>query len=71
MEAQQVTISLPTDLAHYVDSVPDPSQLVAEALRLYRKHVKRQTLARAYQDAAEESLALHQEWSQADAELPG
>ena len=59
MSAQQVTISLPAELARYVDAAPDAGSLVADALRLYRERALARELAQAYREDAEESLELH------------
>ncbi len=70
MTAQQITISVPGELARYLAAAPDPSFLIAEALRLYRERSLARELAEAYQEDAAETRRLHQEWSAADADLP-
>ncbi len=70
MSRQQITVSLPHDLARYVTSAPDASTLIADALQVYRRGELSRELAHAYQEDAEESRRLHLEWSVADAELP-
>ncbi len=70
MSAQQVTISLPSELASYVDSAPDAGNLVAEALRLYRARARRRELGQSYRDDAEENLRINREWAPADADCP-
>ncbi len=70
MSEQQITISLPQELARYVGSAPNASSLIAEALRHYQARERRRELARAYREDAEESRLLHLEWSLADAEYP-
>lgn len=71
MTQRQITVSLPQDLAQYVQKAPDASTLVAEALYRYRDSEPRdEELARQYQEAAEESVGLDREWSLADVEIP-
>ena len=69
MRQQQITISLPQDLAHYVNAAPDASSLVAEALHHHRERDLDAVLARQYQEDAEETLRLHLEWAAADADF--
>lgn len=65
MSAHQITISLPAELAHYVDSAPDASSLIAKALRFYQERVSsleagpasaKADLLRGFKPATGESL---------------
>jgi hypothetical protein len=48
MNRQQITVSLPDDLAQYVTSAPDASSLIADALQVYRRGELSRELAHAY-----------------------
>ncbi len=70
MNKQQITVSLPQDLAQYVNSAPDANSLVAEALHHYREDELGVELARSYREDAEQTRRLHLEWSAVDADIP-
>jgi metal-responsive CopG/Arc/MetJ family transcriptional regulator len=71
MGKKRITISLESELVSYLDSGPNRSALVAEAVREHRARKLEQTLEAAYREDREQTAALASEWEAADAEVDG
>ena len=69
MGKHRVTVSLDEDVATYLDTVPNRSALVAEAIRVYRARQLERELEAAYRAGREESLEIATEWETTDADL--
>jgi post-segregation antitoxin (ccd killing protein) len=70
MGRKKLTVSVPEELAEYLQSKPNVSAVVAEAVRAYRARELDTRLEEAYREGAAESARLNAEWRAADAEVP-
>jgi metal-responsive CopG/Arc/MetJ family transcriptional regulator len=66
---RRITISLDEEAASYLDSVPNRSRVVAEAVREYRARKLERELEAAYREDREETSELSAEWEPGDAEV--
>jgi metal-responsive CopG/Arc/MetJ family transcriptional regulator len=66
---RRITVSLEPEIARYLDSVPNRSLVVAEAVREYRARQLEKELEAAYREDREEAAELAAEWAPADAEV--
>jgi len=69
MGKHRVTVSLDEDVAAYLDTVPNRSAVVAEAIRVYRARQLERELETAYRAGREESLRIATEWETADSDV--
>lgn len=67
MGKQRVTVSLDEDVVTYLETVPNRSAVVTEAVRLYRERQLERELEMAYRAGRKESLEIASEWEAADA----
>jgi hypothetical protein len=68
MTKTKLTVSLSEELAQYLRSMPNASNVVAEAVAEYRARELVQRLEEAYMEDATESEELNGEWEGVDAE---
>jgi metal-responsive CopG/Arc/MetJ family transcriptional regulator len=71
MSKRRITVTLDSELVSYLDSVPNRSSFVAEAIREYRVNDLERRLEQAYREDQEQTSALAAEWEPADAEVDG
>jgi metal-responsive CopG/Arc/MetJ family transcriptional regulator len=64
---RRITISLDEEVASYLDSVPNRSRVVAEAVRDSRARRLERELEAAYGEDRDETCALATEWKPGDA----
>ncbi len=69
MGQRRITVSLDSELVTYLDSMPNRSQIVAEAVRAYRARELERELERAYAEDHDEAAELATEWESTDAEV--
>lgn len=69
MGRKKLTVSLPPELAEYLQSKPNVSAVVAEAVKAYRANELEARLSEAYLEDARESERLNRQWQHADAEI--
>ena len=69
MTKRRITVSLDSDVADYLDSVPNKSRVVCEAVRGYVADELERELEEAYRADRRESAQLAAEWESADPEL--
>jgi hypothetical protein len=63
-----VTVSLPEEIAEYLQSTPNMSATVAEAVASYRDQRLERSLEEFYRAGAGESEDLNSEWEVVDAD---
>lgn len=68
MSRKKLTVSVPEELADYLQSKPNASAVVAEAVNIYRARELEARLAEDYRQDAAESERLNDEWRVVDAE---
>jgi len=69
MGRRRITVSIDEDVATYLDSVPNRSLIVAEAVRDYRARELERVLEAAYRQDHDETAALAAEWEASDTEV--
>jgi len=69
MGKHRLTVSLDEDVVTYLETVPNRSAVVGEAVRLYRSRELEKELEAAYLADREESLQIASEWEAADAAI--
>lgn len=69
MTRRRITVSLDAEVASYLDSVPNRSMVVAEAVREYRARAFELALEAAYREDHAATAALAAEWERADDEV--
>ena len=69
MGKKRITVTIDPDVADYLDSVPNKSLVVSEAVRGYCTDRLERQLEEAYRADHEESARLATEWAAADAQL--
>ena len=69
MPKKRITVTVDTDLAEYLDAVPNTSAVVCEAIRDYRARQLEKELEAAYREDSADSAELAAEWESADAEV--
>lgn len=66
---RRITVSLEPEIAMYLDSVPNRSLVVAEAVVEYRARQLEKELEAAYRADRQEAAEIAAEWAPADAEV--
>jgi hypothetical protein len=69
MPKKRITVTVDTDLAEYLDAVPNTSAVVSEAIRDYRARLLEKQLEDAYREDSADNAELAAEWEPADAEV--
>ena len=69
MSKKRVTVTIDPDVADYLDSVPNKSLVVSEAVRSYCAGKLERELEKAYRADHEKTAQLATEWAAADARL--
>lgn len=69
MAKTKLTVSLDEEVVEYLRSMPNASNVVAEAVSEYRARELEQQLEEAYQEDVEDSEALNREWERVDARV--
>ena len=69
MVRKRITVSIDEEVASYLDSVPNRSSIVAEAVREYRARELERSLEMAYREDHDETAELAAEWQASDAEI--
>ncbi len=71
MARRRITVSVDEEVATYLDSVPNRSSVVAEAVREYRARELERALEAGYREDHDEAAELAAEWEAADPEVDG
>jgi hypothetical protein len=69
MNKRKLTVSVPKELADYLQSKPNASAVVAEAVTQYRARELEARLEEAYREDAAESERFNELWKAVDAEV--
>ncbi len=67
MRKKRITVTVDPDIADYLDSVPNKSRVVSEAVRSYSTAELELQLQDAYRSDHEDASRLAAEWEPADA----
>ncbi len=67
MRKKRITVTVDPDVADYLDSVPNKSLVVSEAVRSYSTAELERQLQEAYRSDYEDASRLAAEWEPADA----
>lgn len=69
MTKRRMTVSLDPEVAAYLESMPNRSAVVSDAVRAYRDREVEAELEAAYAQDRQESRRINAEWQAADAEM--
>jgi hypothetical protein len=69
MAKKRITVTVDEDVAKFLDSAPNTSAVVCDAVRDYRDRQLEKELEAAYTEDAAETAEIASEWESADAEV--
>ena len=69
MAKKRITVTVDEDVASFLDSTPNTSAVVCDAVREYRTRQLEKELETAYKEDAADTAQIASEWESADAEV--
>lgn len=69
MAKKRITVTVDEDVASFLDSAPNTSAVVCDAVREYRARRLEKDLENAYTEDADETAEIASKWEPADAEV--